>query len=206
MSHPRCIGLAKIVACLGFLVLLSTTYLLRTEVLALSELRFSADETRAQHDLTTYEEAFPQEEERYQVELKNYELATEHFKEMFTLYQSNYEEYAKRLEEKYEPPQMPVRPVPPKPPEYSKKLHQIDTEFRARKHQYFEMTSRLNWVAWIAAMALVGGLLHLIMFDPAGGRMIYFALLVMSFMFMIGPSFHSIISAIVGFLEPPGVY
>ncbi len=68
------------------------------------------------------------------------------------------------------------------------------------------MTSRLNWVAWIAATALVGGLLYLIMFDPAGGRIIYFALLVMSFVFMIGPAFHSIISAIVGFLEPPGVY
>ncbi|NLS96101.1 MAG: hypothetical protein GXX96_28515 [Planctomycetaceae bacterium] len=206
MSHPRCIGLAKITACLGFLVLLSTTYWLRTEVLALNELRFSADETRAQHELTAYEDAFPHEEERYQVELKNYELEIEHFKTMFALYESDYEEYARRLEDKFEPPQMPVRPEPPRAPEYAKKLHEINTRFRARKHHYFEMTSRLNWVAWIAATALVGGLLYLIMFDSAGGRIIYFAVLVMSFMFMIGPSFHSIISAIVGFLEPPSVY
>lgn len=93
------------------------------------------------------------------------------------------------------------------PPETSQVFEEAspDTEFRARKHHYFEMTSRLNWVAWIAATALVGGLLHLIMFDPANGRIVHFALLVMSFMLMIGPSFHSIISAIVGFLEPPGV-
>jgi len=41
---------------------------------------------------------------------------------------------------------------------------------------------------------------------PLTTPFLYFALLVMSFVFMIGPSFHSIISAIVGFLEPPGVY
>jgi hypothetical protein len=206
MSHPRCITLAKLVACLGFLVLLSTTYLLRTEILALNELRFSADETRAQSDLKDHEAAYPHEQELYQVELKNYELEKEHFEQMFELYQSNYEEYAKRLEDEYAPPRMPSRPNPPRPPEYGKKLHEINAEFRARKHHYFEMTSQLNWVAWLAAMALVGGLLYLIMFDTANGRVIYFALLVMSFMFMIGPSFHSIISAIVGFLEPPSVY
>ena len=206
MSHPRCIALVKIVTCLGFLVLLSTTYLLRTEILALNELRFSADETRAESDLRDYEEAYPHEQELYQVQLKNYELEKQHFEEMFELYQSDYEEYAKRLEDEYTPPRMPGRPNPPRPPEYRKKLHEINTEFRARKHQYFEMTSRLNWVAWLAAMALVGGLLYLIMFDTTNGRVIYFALLVMSFMFMIGPSFHSIISAIVGFLEPPSVY
>lgn len=53
---------------------------------------------------------------------------------------------------------------------------------------------------------LVGGLLFLIMFETGNQKFVYLAVLVLSFVFMIGPSFHSIMSAIVGFLEAPPVY
>ena len=95
---------------------------------------------------------------------------------------------------------------PPKSPEYLKQLSEIDAQFRAQKHHYFTVTSSLNWVAMVGALCLVGGLVYLIMFDLANGRLIYFFTLVLSFVFLIGPSFHSIMSAIVGFLEAPGIY
>src|SRR3990172_4505015 len=206
MCGSRCIGVAKVVAITSFLVLLSTTYYLRTEVLKLNEIRFSADEARAKYEMEELAKEHPRNIERYNVELKNYELQTKHYQEMLALYESDYESYAKRLKDEYQPPQLPYQPLPPKPPEYTRKLSEINAQFRTQKHHYFEATSSLNWVAWIAAVGLVGGLLWLVMFDTAGSRLVYFMTLVLSFVFIICPSFHSILSAIVGFLEAPSLY
>ena len=206
MSETRRIGTAKVVSLVGFLVLLSSTYYLRSEVLTLNKIRFSSDETRAEYDLAQVKKDFPHEKERYEASVKNYELQMKHYQEMLDLYTTDYDAYVKRIKDKYKPPQLPTKPRPPRPPEYNQKLSEINTQFRARRHHYFEATSVLNWVAWAAALALVGGLLYLIMFDLANGRLIYFVTLVLSFVFMIGPSFHSIISAIVGFLQAPGVH
>ncbi|MHC4178610.1 MAG: hypothetical protein ACYSWU_13950 [Planctomycetota bacterium] len=206
MSSERSLALAKVTAMLGFLVLLSSTYYLRSEVLTLNRINFSADETRAKYELDQLDKDFPHEKERHQVALKNHELQMEHYEEMLELYQSDYDEYARRLKDKYKPPQLPQKPQPPKPPEYKQELSKINAQFRAQKHHYFQTTSVLNWVALVAALCLVGGLLCLIMFDTANGRLMYVFCLVLSFVFMIGPSFHSIMSAIVGFLQAPGVH
>jgi bacteriorhodopsin len=88
----------------------------------------------------------------------------------------------------------------------SDQLAQINAEFRAQQFHYFDSTSALNWVCCASALVLVGGLLSLIMFDTGSVRAFYLAVLVLSFVFMIGPSFHSIMSAIVGFLHAPSVY
>jgi len=202
----KSIGLAKVIAITGFLVLLTTTYYLRTEVLTLNKIRFSADETRAEYEIEELEKNYPDEVERHKVALKNFDLQMKHYQEMLELYQTDYDAYVQRIKDEYVPPQLPHRPSPPRPPEYTKKLVEINAQFRARKHHYFKVTSGMNWVAWLAAIGLAGGLLYLIMFDAGGPRLIYFITLVLSFVFMIGPSFHSIISAIVGFLEAPGVY
>ena len=206
MESIRCTGPAKLVAIVSFLALLSTTYYLRTEVLTLNEIGFSADEARANYEMQQIEKDHPREVERHKVAVKNYGLQMEHYQEMLDLYESDYEAYAKRLKDEYEPPQLPYQPSPPKPPEYTRSLSKINAQFRAQKHHYFEATSSLNWVAWIAAVGLVGGLLWLIMFDTAGSRLVYLMTLVLSFVFMIGPSFHSILSAIVGFLEAPSIH
>jgi hypothetical protein len=206
MCNPRCLGLAKVVSMAGFLVLLCTTYYLRSEVLTLSKIRFSADQTRSEYELKQLKDDYPHEKERYAVAQQNYKLQRAHYEEMLKLYQTDYDTYVKRLKDEYRPPQLPDKPQPPRPPEYQQKLAQIDTQFRAQKHHYFQATAALNWVALAAAICLVGGLLYLIMFDVVGGRLIYFVTLLLSFVFMIGPAFHSIISAIVGFLEAPGVY
>lgn len=207
MFGSRCgIGLAKLASIVGFLVLLSSTYYLRSEVLTLNKIRFSADEARASYEMQQLKENYPDEIQRHQVAMKNYELQMEHYREMLELYQTDYEAYVQRLEDEYVPPKLPSQPSPPRPPEYTQKLSEIDAEFRAQRHHYFELTSILNWIAWAAAISLVCGLLCLILFDAAGNRLLYFATLVLSFVFMIGPSFHSIISAIVGFLKAPGAY
>jgi len=232
MSHPRLIVPAKLLSILGFVALLCSTYFLRSEVLKLNRIGFSADQTRAEHELEQVERNYPYEQERYEVaranhqkqlealerryeaDKKNYELKRRHYDEMLALYETDYEAYVRRLRDEYKPPELPampsppqkpVRPQAPQPPEYRQKLMEINAEFRAQKYRYFATTEVLNWVALAAALCLVGGLLYLIMFD-LGGRLFYFLTLVLSFVFLIGPSFHSILSAIVGFMEAPRVF
>lgn len=206
MPSPRSLGVAKTLTLLGFLVLLSSTYYLRGEVLTLNKIRFSADVARAQHELERLKKEYPYEKDRYQVAMNNYQLQMKHYQEMMALYKADYDAYVQRIKDDYGPPQLPKKPQPPQPPEYKQKLSEINAQFRARKHRYFEVTSALNWVALVAAMCLAGGLLYLVLFDPSGGRLMYFLALVLSFVFLIGPSFHSIISAVVAWLKAPGVY
>ena len=53
---------------------------------------------------------------------------------------------------------------------------------------------------------LVGGLVYLLMFDANGQRWHYLVALTISFVFLIGPAFDSIITGIIGFLEEPRIY
>ncbi len=70
MSNSRCLAVAKVVAILGFAVLLSSTYFLRTEVLKLNEIRFSADETRSKYEIEQSEKDYPYEQERFEATKK----------------------------------------------------------------------------------------------------------------------------------------
>jgi hypothetical protein len=205
MSDKKPIIVAKVAALLGFLTLLLCTYYLRNEVLALSHIKFSADEVRAEHQLKQLRESYPDRVREYEAATKHYELQSEHYRKMLDLYHNNYDEYVKRIEDKYNPPPPPNPPVQPDAPEVSERLFQINTDFRTRKNQYFERSSRLNWVACMAALVLVGGLVFLLMFDTDGQRWHYLVALVVSFVFLIGPAFHSILTGIIGFLEEPPV-
>ena len=102
-----------------------------------------------------------------------------------------------------QPPKLAARPQPPDPPEYQESLARINTEFRCRNTATSCAATVLNRIAWASALCLVGGLLYLLMFDVGNGRAFYVVLLVLSFVFLIGPSFHTIPSAVVGFLEAP---
>ncbi len=205
-TRPQSLMTAKFVSIIGFLVLVASSYYLRGEVLALSQIRFSADEVRATNQLQQMEESYPDMVEQHAAALQQYELQMEHYREMLALYRSDYDAYVQRIEDEYRPPQMPYPPNKPTPPEVSRQLHEIDTEFRSRKNQYFERTSRLNWIACIAALMLVGGLTWLLMFDTESPRWYYLAALGLSFVFLIGPSFHSILSGVIGLMQSPGVY
>ena len=166
----------------GFLVLLSSTYYLRREVLALNQIRFAADQARAENRLKELEASFPEAVNRYEVQVENYELQKEHYEEMLKLYREDYETYARRLKEKYMPPQLPSEPSKPTPPEVSRRLHELNAEFLTRKNDYFQASTMLNGIAWTAAITLVGGLLYLLFFDTAGSRWHYLVALSLCFL------------------------
>jgi hypothetical protein len=175
-------------------------------VLALSQIRFSADEVRANYELQQMEESYPDMVAQHEAAMQQYDLQLEHYREMLALYRTDYDAYVQRLEDEFQPPQMPYPPSKPRPPEVAQQLHEIDTAFRTRKNTYFETTSMLNWVACAAALLLVGGLTWLLMFDTDSPRWHYLVALGLSFIFLIGPSFHSILTGIIGFMQNPGVY
>jgi len=202
MNSSRVISLAKWISLLGFVVLLSTTYLLRGEALTLSRIGFSAEKEKAELDERRAEETYPDRVARHAVAVKNYDLQLQHHQTMLELYTTNYEEYSRRIQQQYIPPQLPQQPEPPPPPEFEKRMTEIRTEFRLQKFRYFWITSSFNWVAWLAALALAGGLVFLLLFDLNGSRLFYVVVLIISFVFMIGPSFHTMMSLMVGGLQP----
>jgi hypothetical protein len=206
MTNHRDLTAAKVFALVGFLVLVASSYYLRSEVLALSHIRFSADELRAANDLRRLRESYPDRVERHKADMKYYDLQVEHYRKMLDLYNTDYDEYVKRIKDEYKLPSAPNQPYKPDPPELSEKFSQINADFRTRKNDYFRTTRWLNWIACAAALSLVGGLLYLLLFDISTARWQYLVALTISFVFLIGPSFHSIISGIVGFLQEPRLF
>jgi hypothetical protein len=202
----RNISIVKLLTIAGFLVLLFSTYYLRSEVVSLNEIRLRADDTRARYNLQQRRESHDDRVDAYQASLKHYEIQQQYYRDMLDLFQNDYDAYVQRVKDKYKPPSLPSEPQPPTDPEVEDELYEINAEFRARRYRYFKKLSALNWVACGAALVLAGGLLVLLMFDERGNRVFYVVILVLSFVFMIGPSFHSILSAIVGFLEAPRLY
>ena len=75
-----------------------------------------------------------------------------------------------------------------------------------RRYRYFVVSEYGNGIACLAALARVGGLLYLLMFDVNSNRLFYFMTLLLSFIFLIGPSFQSIMSALVGLMHGPHAY
>jgi hypothetical protein len=205
MNH-RAIVAAKLASLLGFVVLVISTYYLRSEVLALSHIRFSADEVRAANELQELRETEPDRKRQYEAAEKHYQLELEHYRSMLELYHSDYDEYVKRLEDKFQPPPMPSPPSKPDAPEIAQRLYELNVDFRTRKNQYFERTSRLVWIDCVAAVMLVGGLVWLLLFDVQSPRWHYLAALLISFVFLIGPALHSFLTGIIGFLQEPGIH
>ena len=200
MKQEKKVATAKVLAIVGFLVLLTTTYLQRHEILTLTHMRYSADNLEAQHNLKRSTETYPERVEEHKVEVKDYEFRMKHYQEMLNLYQTNYDEYVKRLKGKYRPPELPTRPSKPESPKARDEVVKAEAEFVAQKHRYFASVRRVNWIAWFGAVLFLAGILYLLWFDEGGKKMYYFLVLVLTFVFMIGPSFHSIMSLIAGYL------
>jgi hypothetical protein len=202
----RALNPVKALTIIAFIVTLFSTYYIRSEVLTLNKIRFSAENVRADEDVRSLTESFPVRLAEYEVQVKHYDLQMDHYNQMLELYRTNYDEYVRRLKDKYEPPELPWKPAKPRSPEVADQLARINAEFRGQQYHYFESTSRLNWITCSSALALVAGLLFLIMFETGTQRFVYLVILILSFVFMIGPSFHSVMSAIVGFLRAPSVF
>ncbi len=185
---------------------LSITYFLRSEVLTLNKIRFSSQDVLTKESLRQTKESYPIRMAEYETALKNYDIKMKHYEEMLDLYRNNYEGYAKRLKDKYEPPQLPSKPHKPTSPKLSDQLAGINAEFRTQQFNYFNNSIALNWFCCCSSLTLVGGLLFLIMFEEGNQRIFYLFVLILSFVFMIGPSFHSIMSAIMGLLNAPPMF
>ena len=203
MTLERRLGTAKCFAIAGFLVLLMTTYWIRSEALALSRIRFSADEKRVELEAQRSRDTFADRQRLHEVAVKNYELALKHYEKMMEVYDKDLSAYAELTEKHVQPPQFPPRPAPPTSPEVEDQFRRIQTEFTLRRFHYFAVTEKANWICGLAALCLVGGLLFLLMFDANGNRLFYFLTLMLSFVFLIGPSFHTLISAFIGLLHGP---
>src|SRR5829696_3300272 len=93
MPGTRGNAAAKLCVLLGFLVLLSSSYYLRTEVLALNRIRFSADEARADYELKRLQVTYPERVERHQVELKNHAPLVEHYEKLSEVYRKDIVKY-----------------------------------------------------------------------------------------------------------------
>ena len=95
MSGERRIVAAKLLAMSGFLVLLMITYWLRSEVLGLSRIHFSADEKKVELEQKRNRESFPDRQKQYEVSLRNYEIQLKHDEKMMAVYEKDLDEYAK---------------------------------------------------------------------------------------------------------------
>lgn len=206
MSGERRIVAAKLCAIGGFLVLLVITYWLRAEVLGLSRIHFSADERKVELEQKRNRESFPDRQRQYEVGLKNYDIQLKHYEKMMAIYEKDLDEYANLTKDQVQPPQLPQHPFPPSAPEVEDQFRAIQTEFVLRRYRYFVVSEYGNAIACLAALSLVGGLLYLLMFDQHTNRLFYFMILVLSFVFMIGPSLQSVMSALVGLMHGPHSY
>lgn len=206
MSGERRIVAAKLLAISGFLVLLVITYWLRSEVLGLSRIHFSADQKKVELEQKRNRESFPDRQKQYEVGLKNYDLQVKHYEKMMAVYEKDLDEYASLTKAQLQPPQLPHRPTPPSAPEVEDQFQTIQSEFVMRRYRYFVVSEYGNGIACVAALSLVGGLLYLLMFDQNSNRLFYFMTLLLSFVFLIGPSLQSVMSAIVGLMRGPQGY
>ena len=203
MTLERRLGIAKCLAISGFLILMTTTYWIRSEALALSRIHFSADEKKVELEQQRSRDTFADRQRQHEVAVKNHDLALKHYEMMLEVYERDLPAYAELTEKHVHPPQLPQRPAPPTPPEVEDQLRQIQTEFVMRRFRYFAVTEWANWICCLAAVCLAGGLLFLLMFDANGNRLFYFLTLMLGFVFLIGPSFHTLISAFIGLLHGP---
>lgn len=206
MSAAHRILAAKSIALCGFLVLLVVTYWLRSEVLGMSRIRFSADQKQTELEARQHRESYADRQRQYEIGVKNYETQLKHYERMMEIYERDFDEYTRLAEKSVVPPQLPARPSAPRSPEVEDEFQSIRAEFVARRYRFFVISETGNWIACAGALALVGGLLYLLLFDVDSNRLYYFMVLGLSFVFLIGPSMHSILSAFIGMMHAPYSY
>ena len=68
----KLIVIAKVMALLGFLILVSCTYYLRSEILALSHIKFSADEVRAASEIKQLRDTYPNRLKQHETKMNHY--------------------------------------------------------------------------------------------------------------------------------------
>ncbi|MCB9760046.1 MAG: hypothetical protein H6739_09455 [Alphaproteobacteria bacterium] len=204
--NARILILARLVAMAGLLTLLMSSYVLRSEVIDLSAMHLDADAAKARNDLDRHQESYADRVAEFAMEQEDYTIRLQHYRDMLELYRTDYDAYVQRLDDAFRPPSPPTRPLPPQSPALKAELYEINTRFRERRAQYFHRLAVLNGVAAGASLATVGGLVFLLLFDERGRWWIYLALLSLSFVFLIGPAFHAMLTGLMGALRAPPIF
>ena len=75
----RSIILAKCASLAGFLVLVFTTYFLRSEVLELNRIRLSADSVRSDEEIAERKATYPVRLKEHEAAMKHYEVEMRHY-------------------------------------------------------------------------------------------------------------------------------
>ncbi|MBX3353442.1 MAG: hypothetical protein KF684_10975 [Phycisphaeraceae bacterium] len=194
----RSLKIPKTIALVCFLILVACTYTVRGKVIELNEVRLSSDHARAEAGMEAFLGSYEARRAAYDAERAVYERDMRLFNE--NLEEFLREQSERRMSGMSRAPQMPM---PPQTPEVTSELARINAEFRAARHEYFKMARWLNLVAGLASLGLVGSLVYLAMTDRETGRWVYLGVLSVAFVFLIGPSFHTVLSSIVSALKPP---
>ncbi len=88
MNRPLTLTIARLITIAAFMVTLSATYYLRSEVLTLNKIRLSADNVRAKETLREMTESHPVRLAEYGVKMQHYDLQMNHYSQMLELYRA----------------------------------------------------------------------------------------------------------------------
>ncbi len=199
----RFIGVSlKVVVVFCITILMLLTYVNRARVLELTRLRASAEDITAQQDILDFVES-------YEMRKANYEVAMEDYHKSMEQFRSDYPAYAESFQQRAGRHMAPRMPAKPQAPEVTRRLAEINTTFRQKRHAYYKELEGTVGVAGLAATVLTLCLISLLFMETGSARWAYAALLALCFTFLIGPALYSMLAGIVG-LTPapvvPGVY
>jgi hypothetical protein len=207
----RFLVIPKITVVLSIVGLLATSYFLRWNVLTLINHSMAAAEIAADERAARFREGSQARSEAFAAELARYKLSMEKYLAALTATNKKVEQTpeeqrqaAYREQQQYQrETQVPPKPTLEQSPETRERIATISDQFRQDQVKFFTVATRLNWVVGVMVMLLVGSLLTLIMFDAGGPRVAYVAVLILSFVFFIGPALYSFLAAFAWRMEPP---
>lgn len=195
----RRIGVAlKVLTAVCIAILMLLTYVNRAKVLELTRLRASAEDVVAKQDIADFVES-------YESRQANYEMAMEDYQRSMEQYRTDYEAYAASFAQRGGRPMPPRMPVKPQPPEVTRRLAEINVDFRHKRFAYYRDLERTVGVAGLAATVLTLCLLALLFMETGSARWAYAALLALCFTFLIGPALYTMLAGIVGVTRAPTV-
>ena len=194
--RKRLTATLKVVAAISFALLVLLTYANRGRVLELNRLRSAADDVIAKQQIAEFMET-------YEVRRVNYEVELDHYNRSVELFRTDYEAYVESFGSPQRQRHAPRMPMRPQPPEVTQQLAEINTQFRAARHEYFRTIEGFNAVSALCALLLTMSLVTLLMTEAGSGRWAYAAMLAVAFVFLIGPSFHTMLIGAAGAMHPP---
>ncbi|MEM1354242.1 MAG: hypothetical protein AAGC44_14755 [Planctomycetota bacterium] len=202
---PRAIVAAKIIVIVCMAMLLLTTYMLRSRVLNMVGQYINAENIVAEEQMSRFTSSSKERQQAYEAGLVRYQVQVQRYRDLLDMYENDFETYQQQMRDGRPPmaPPVPTRPNPPRTPEVQEQLAKTHTQFRKTRDSYFATARTLNLLVGLCAIGLIGGILFLIMFDANQPRFAYLVVLVISFVFVVGPALHSAMTFMAYSMRPP---